>query len=65
MDIRFSTLGRVALTVDGVDVRIPGPSGRSVLLLPAGRREAVWIERFRADVWGPEACPPLSLCTHG
>lgn len=56
MDVRFTALGRVALTVEGADVLIAGRRERSVLtVLLAARRQVVSVERLISDIWGEAA----------
>ena len=50
---RFFLLGRVAVAVDGDDVRIPGRRERAVLAsLLAARRQVVSVDRLILDIWG-------------
>jgi DNA-binding SARP family transcriptional activator len=63
-DVRFTVLGRVAVEVDGVDVRIQGRRERSVLaLLVAGLGQVVSVDRLITDIWGeaPARTAPASL----
>jgi DNA-binding SARP family transcriptional activator len=56
MAVAFFTLGRVRLSVDGVEVRIRGRRERAVLaLLLAARRQVVPVDRLIEDVWGDDA----------
>jgi DNA-binding SARP family transcriptional activator len=61
---RFFVLGRVALAVDGEDVRIPGRRERAVLAsLLAARGQVVSVDRLILDIWGDAAADsaPASL----
>ncbi len=60
----FCVLGRVAVTVDGDEVRIPGRRERAVLAtLLAARRQVVSVDRLILDIWGDGAAEsaPASL----
>lgn len=57
--VRFAVLGRVAIEVDGVEVRIPGRRERAVLaLLLASRGSVVPVDRLIDGIWGES--PPGS-----
>jgi DNA-binding SARP family transcriptional activator/tetratricopeptide (TPR) repeat protein len=58
-DVRFAVLGRVGLTVDGVETPVRGRRERAVLAtLLAARREVVSVDRLVDNVWGER--PPGS-----
>lgn len=51
--VRFNVLGRIAVEVDGVDVRIPGRRERAALaVLLAARGSVVTVSRLIDDIWG-------------
>jgi DNA-binding SARP family transcriptional activator/tetratricopeptide (TPR) repeat protein len=53
---RFFVLGRVAVAVEGDDVRIRGRRERAVLAtLLAARRQVVSVDRLILDIWGDDA----------
>jgi DNA-binding SARP family transcriptional activator/tetratricopeptide (TPR) repeat protein len=55
-DVRFTVLGRVALSVDGVETPVRGRRERAVLAtLLAARREVVSVDRLVDNVWGERA----------
>jgi DNA-binding SARP family transcriptional activator len=58
-------LGRIAVEVDGIDVRIPGRRERAVLAtLLAARRQVVSVDRLIEDVWGDSATPTAPASLH-
>ena len=58
-DVRFAVLGRVGLTVDGVETPVRGRRERAVLAtLLSARREVVSVDRLVGNVWGER--PPES-----
>src|SRR3954449_1609186 len=62
--VQFSVLGRVAVTAEGSEVRIPGRRERAVLAtLLAARHQVVSVDRLLDDIWGEAATDtaPASL----
>jgi DNA-binding SARP family transcriptional activator/tetratricopeptide (TPR) repeat protein len=58
-DVRFTVLGRVGLSLDGVETPVRGRRERAVLAtLLAARREVVSVDRLVDNVWGER--PPES-----
>src|SRR5690242_7818034 len=56
VDVGFTVLGRIGLSVDGVETQIRGRRERAVLAtLLAARREVVSVDRLVTNVWGEPA----------